>query len=54
MSRDRLRCDHSPIDERLLDVAGTAARYADQVAWATIAILNGLPATTLPIARSLD
>jgi amidase len=44
--------DHSPMDERLLDVDGTAARYADQVVWATIAILNGLPATTLPIARS--
>jgi amidase len=23
--------DHSPMDERLLDVDGTAARYADQV-----------------------
>jgi amidase len=44
--------DHSPIDERLLDVDGTAARYADQIVWATIATLNGLPATTLPIARS--
>ena len=44
--------DHSPIDERLLDVDGTAVRYADQVVWATIAILHGLPATTLPIARS--
>jgi len=38
--------------ERLLDVDGTAARYADQIVWATIATLNGLPATTLPIARS--
>ncbi|HEU0215867.1 MAG TPA: amidase family protein [Stellaceae bacterium] len=44
--------DHAPIDKRLLDVDGTAARYADQVVWATIATLNGLPATTLPIARS--
>jgi len=46
--------DHSPIDERLLDIDGTAARYADQIVWATIATLNGLPATTLPIARSPD
>ncbi len=44
--------DHSPIDERLLDVDGTVARYADQIVWATIATLNGLPATALPIARS--
>jgi amidase len=44
--------DHSPIDERLLDVDGTMARYADQIVWATMATLNGLPATTLPIARS--
>ena len=41
-----------PMDERLLDVDGTAVRYDDQIVWATIAILDGLPATTLPIARS--
>jgi len=44
--------DHSPIDERRLYVDGTAARYADQIVWATIATLNGLPATTLPVARN--
>ena len=44
--------DHVPVDERVLDIDGHAVAYGDQIAWATIAILNGLPATTLPIGHS--
>ena len=46
--------DHAPIDERMLDIDGRTVPYGDQIAWATIAILNGLPATTLPIGRTSD
>jgi amidase len=46
--------DHSPIDERTLDIDGRAVPYGNQIVWATIAILNGLPATTLPLGRSPD
>jgi amidase len=44
--------DHTPVDERVLDIDGKAVPYGDQIVWATIAVLNGLPATTLPIGRS--
>jgi amidase len=44
--------DHGPIDERTLDIDGRLVPYEDQIAWASMAILNGLPATTLPIGRS--
>ena len=44
--------DHAPIGQRTLDIDGTAVPYQDQIVWATIAILNGLPATTLPIGRT--
>jgi len=46
--------DHGPIDDRTLDIDGRIVPYGDQIAWATMAILNGLPATTLPIGRSAD
>ena len=36
----------------MLDVDGTKVRYLDQVAWAAIATLFGLPATVAPIART--
>jgi amidase len=44
--------DHSPRFDRQLDVDGSKIRYLDQVAWAGIATLNGLPATTMPIGRT--
>ena len=44
--------EHSPMDDRTLDIDGRAVSYGDQIVWATIAILNGLPATTLPIGKS--
>ncbi|HTV87900.1 MAG TPA: amidase [Stellaceae bacterium] len=44
--------NHAPLGERRLDIDARAVSYQDQLVWATIAILNGLPATTLPIARS--
>lgn len=44
--------DHSPQYARTLDVDGTKIPYNDQSAWAGIAILTGLPSTTMPIAQS--
>jgi amidase len=44
--------DHSPQFARKLDVDGTQVPYNDQSIWAGIALLNGLPATTMPIGRS--
>lgn len=44
--------DHSSMDGRTLDIDGRAVSYGDQIVWATIATLNGLPATTLPIGKS--
>jgi len=46
--------DHSPQFARSLDVDGTKIPYYDQSVWAGIATLNGLPATTAPIAHSDD
>jgi amidase len=44
--------DQSPMGARSLDIDGRSVPYQDQIVWATIAILNGLPATTLPIGKS--
>jgi len=44
--------DHTPQRSRQLDIDGTKIPYNDQMAWAAIAILNGLPATTRPNGRS--
>jgi amidase len=44
--------DHSPQFGRELDIDGIKIHYIDQSVWAGIAILNGLPATTLPIGQS--
>jgi amidase len=44
--------DHSPQFARKLDIDGAQVPYNDQSVWAGIAILNGLPATTIPIGRS--
>jgi amidase len=44
--------DHSPKFARQIDVDGTRIPYDDQLAWAGIATLNGLPATSAPIGRS--
>jgi amidase len=46
--------DHSPQRARQLDIDGKKVPYGDQGAWAGIATLNGLPATTMPIAREGD
>lgn len=46
--------DHAPIGQRTLDIDGHVVPYQDQIAWATIAIFNGLPATTLPIGKTPD
>jgi amidase len=46
--------DHAPIGRRALDIDGRAVPYQNQIVWATIAILNGLPATTLPIGKNPD
>ena len=44
--------DHSPQGRRQLDIDGSKIPYNDQMAWAGIATLNGLPATTMPNGRS--
>lgn len=44
--------DHSPKFARQIDVDGTKIPYDDQLAWAGIATMNGLPATAAPIGHS--
>ena len=44
--------DHSPQFGRQLDIDGVNVPYNDQSIWAGIAILVGLPATTMPIGKS--
>ena len=46
--------DHSARWERYLDIDGATVPYGDQIAWASIAILTGFPATAAPIDRSAD
>jgi amidase len=43
--------DHSPPRTRQLDVDGRKIPYYDQLAWAAVATLTGLPATVAPIGR---
>ena len=43
--------DHSPQRTRLLDVDGKKIPYGDQIVWAAIATLTGLPATVAPIGH---
>jgi len=44
--------DHSPQFARKLEIDGSQVPYNDQSVWAGIALLNGLPATTMPIGQS--
>ena len=44
--------DHSPHRTGLVDVDGKSMPYDDQIAWASIATLCGLPATAAPIDHS--
>jgi amidase len=44
--------DHSPHRTGQLDVDGKLIPYDDQIAWASIATLCGLPATAAPINHS--
>ena len=44
--------DHSPLFGRQLDIDGVKVPYGDQSIWAGIAVLVGLPATTMPIGKS--
>jgi amidase len=46
--------DHSPQFARQLDIDGVKVPYNDQSVWAGIALLSGLPATTMPIGRTED
>ena len=41
-----------PQDKRQLDVDGKKVPYDNQIAWAGIATLTGLPATVAPIGRT--
>jgi amidase len=51
MPTTAFRHDHSPLRTRQLDVDGKKIPYSDQLAWAAIATLTGLPATVAPIGR---
>jgi amidase len=44
--------DHAPQFTRKLNIDGVEVAYNDQSVWAGIALLNGLPATTMPIGRT--
>jgi amidase len=44
--------DHSPQRTRLIDIDGKLIPYDDQIVWASIATLFGLPATVGPIDHS--
>src|SRR5262249_61644828 len=45
--------DHTPEQEkRRIDIDGKLYPYLDQLAWAGVATLPGLPATAVPIGRS--
>ncbi len=44
--------DHSPIRGRQLDIDGTKVTYGDQIAWAALATVTGLPATVAPIGHT--
>jgi amidase len=44
--------DHSPRGKRMIDVDDKKIPNDDQLAWAGIATLNGLPATTMPNGRT--
>ena len=44
--------DHAPQRSRHLEVDGSKIPYNDLMAWAGIATLNGLPATTMPNGRT--
>jgi amidase len=44
--------DHSPQFARKLDIDGAEVPYNNQSVWAGIALLNGLPATTMPVGQT--
>ena len=45
--------DHNPDPrERLIDIDGVAYAYFDQLVWAGLATMPGLPATAIPMGRS--
>jgi amidase len=45
--------DHSmPKHQRQVDIDGKKVAYDDQLVWASIATLTGLPATAAPIGKS--
>lgn len=44
--------DHTPQQTRQIDIDGKLVTYDDQIVWASLATLFGLPATAAPIDRS--
>jgi amidase len=46
--------DHRDLDSRRIIIDGAEHNYFDQLAWAGVATLPGLPATALPIGRSFE
>jgi amidase len=43
--------DHTPREERRIDIDGKSVAYNDQIVWAAVATLTGFPATVIPIAH---
>src|SRR5262245_62151615 len=46
--------DHSPQQSRRIQIDGTDCPYEDQVVWAGLATLPGLPATAIPLERTSE
>lgn len=52
MPTTAFRHDHSQQRTRQLDIDGKTVPYADQIVWAAVATLIGLPATVAPLGRT--
>jgi amidase len=46
--------DHSPFNDRRLDIDGTKLPYQGQAMWCSVAAIAGLPATAMPVALSSE
>ncbi|MEV4123471.1 amidase [Nocardia sp. NPDC049707] len=44
--------DHTDLSDRWIDIDGVAYPFGDQLVWAGLATMPGLPATTIPAGRS--
>ena len=54
LSTTAFRHDNRPFNQRELKIDGSTTGYDKTPLWATLAVPNGLPATTLPIGQDHD